>query len=540
MLAKELALEDSRHWLDTEQMDFAFELEEPLPLDNLDKNILCDDALFCKWPKVNAFIGNPPFQSKNKAQEELGAAYMNRVRKQYPEVPGHADYCVYWFRRAHNELAPGGNAGLVGTKTIRETNSRKGGLQYIVTTGGTITEAVSRQVWSGEAAVDVSIVNWTKGEKKGKKRLYLQHGDRRDSPWEVREMDRIHAGLSFEIDVGDAIDLTVNEKPKTFFQGITPGHDGFLLSADRAKILVGDEKKNQEVLFPYLIGDDILGQLRPRPKRYVIDFQPRDLIQASTYPHLFKIVQTQVLEKRKAAVGKEEKRNVEVEEDDPEGRTNKHHKNFLKKWWQISYPRTDLFEALSKLSRFIVCVRTTKRPIFEFIHPAIKPGDSLQVFAFEDDYSFGILQSPIHWKWFTERCSKLSARFRYTSETVYSTFPWPQSPALKLVQRVSRAAVELRQVRQKAMDNNKITFRAMYKTMELPGDNVLKDAHAALDEAVRECYGMKAKDDPLKFLLDLNEGMAAKEQRGEDVVGPGLPSVVTDRKPFITNDCITV
>ncbi len=31
--------------------------------------------------------------------------------------------------------------------------------------GGVITEAISSQVWSGDAAVHVSIVNWEKGEK---------------------------------------------------------------------------------------------------------------------------------------------------------------------------------------------------------------------------------------------------------------------------------------------------------------------------------------------------------------------------------------
>ena len=48
------------------------------------------------------------------------------------------------------------------------------------------------------------------------------------------------------------------------------------------------------------------------------------------------------------------------------------------------------------------------------------------VFPFADDYSFGILQSGIHWAWFTAKCSTLTERFRYTSDTVFDTFPWPQ------------------------------------------------------------------------------------------------------------------
>src|SRR5437868_7704314 len=42
------------------------------------------------------------------------------------------------------------------------------------------------------------------------------------------------------------------------------------------------------------------------------------------------------------------------------------------------------------------------------------PGDALSCFAFSDDYSFGILQSGIHWSWFIATCSKLKGDFRYT------------------------------------------------------------------------------------------------------------------------------
>ena len=96
-------------------------------------------------------------------QQEFGPAYVNRVRERYPEVPGRADYCVFWFRRTHDSLKDGGKAGLVGTNTIRQNYSRQGGLEYIADNGGTITQAVSSQPWSGEAAVHVSIVNWVKG-----------------------------------------------------------------------------------------------------------------------------------------------------------------------------------------------------------------------------------------------------------------------------------------------------------------------------------------------------------------------------------------
>src|SRR2546430_10175443 len=104
MLAKELELIEAQKLAETDQLLIE---EKPLPLDNLDKNIICADALLTDWPRADAIIGNPPFQSKNKIQKELGADYIGSVRKLFPDVPGRADYCVYWLHKAHDEIPAG-------------------------------------------------------------------------------------------------------------------------------------------------------------------------------------------------------------------------------------------------------------------------------------------------------------------------------------------------------------------------------------------------------------------------------------------------
>jgi type II restriction/modification system DNA methylase subunit YeeA len=96
-----------------------------------------------------------------------------------------ADYCVYWIYLAHKKLRDGCRAGLVGTNTIRQNQSRESGLDYVVSNGGTITEAVSTQVWSGDAQVHVSIVNWVKGEDALVKKLFYQDGNELTSPWKT-------------------------------------------------------------------------------------------------------------------------------------------------------------------------------------------------------------------------------------------------------------------------------------------------------------------------------------------------------------------
>lgn len=538
MLAKRLALAETHENWFSQNSELPFEFEKPLPLDNLDSNICCDDALFCKWPDVDAIIGNPPYQSKNKMQQEFGPAYVNRVRNLYPHVPGHADYCVYWFRRAHDELAPGARAGLVGTNTIRQNYSREGGLDHIVSTGGTITEAVSSQVWSGDAAVHVSIVNWVKGTEIGLKKLFRQTGDHIESPWTVDEVERIGAALSGKFDVTQAADLRANKASDTCDQGQTHGHEGFLLSPAEAKDMIKANRLNLEVIKPYLIGDDFLSTCPPQATRFVIDFAPRDLHDSQIYSEPFFRIRDTVLHEREQKARREEERNKDARRDNPRARVNLHHRNFLRKWWQLSYSRQDLLAKLTNLPRYICCSRVTKRPVFIFVANSINPSDAVAVFTFSDDYSFGILQSGIHWTWFTERCSTLTERFRYTSNTVYDSFPWPQSPTFGQTRAVANAAVHLRMVRAELMQKYGYSLRAMYRTLDLPGDNALKRAHEQLDLAVRRAYDMPVKANVLEHLFLLNQHMAEREGAMQQVEGPGIPRSVKDPSDLMSNDCV--
>ena len=128
--------------------------------------------------------------------------------------------------------------------------------------------------------------------------------------------------------------------------------------------------------------------------------------------------------------------------------------------------------------------------------------------------------------------------FRYTSDTVFDTFPWPQSPTLAQVKAVAEAAVSLRALRREIMAANGWSLRDLYRTLETPGANRLRDAHAALDSAVRAAYGMKDGEDTLAFLLRLNLELARKEVNGETIKPPGLPAFVSDPSGFNSRDCI--
>jgi len=137
--------------------------ESTLPLADL-SGIRVGDALKLDWPRADAIIGNPPFHGSQHLRSVVGDVYVEWLKSHYQI--GVKDYCVYWFRRAHDALAVTARAGLVGTNSISQNKGRSESLDYIVENDGVITNAVSSQRWPGEAKVHVSIVNWTKSPAK--------------------------------------------------------------------------------------------------------------------------------------------------------------------------------------------------------------------------------------------------------------------------------------------------------------------------------------------------------------------------------------
>lgn len=530
MIAKKLAVDE-------------FESDEnPLPLDNLDENIRAEDALFNEWVEFDACIGNPPYLGGSTIGKERGIAYLSEVREKHADVPGRADYCVYWFRKAHDNMKRGARAGLVGTNTIRQNYSRIGSLDYILANGGEIYDAVSSMPWSGEAKVHVSIANWCKGKPPFSPRLHFYAGQNEagENVFRTVKKDNINAALSDKIFVSGARKLAVNMRPKRVFQGIDVGNDGFVLDTRQAKTLIVSEPSNWEVVKPYLIGDDLLGQSNGQPSRYVIDFFGLDILQARAYSAPFEVVLQKVLPIRKSKADNEVARNREALAKNPKSRTNHFFQKLLQTWWRHMTGRVAMTRYLKTIRRYITCSRVTKRPVFDFVSNSIRPDSSLKVFAFEDDFTFGILQSNAHWQWFTEKASTLKSDYRYTSHSVFDTFPFPQHPPPESVKAVAGAGRALHEYRRQEMAKGEsgLSLRDMYRTLELPGTNPLRDLHEALDQAVLSAYGFDPDADILEQLLALNLEVAAGIEAGEDVTAPGIPPDYPDPAELISDGCI--
>ena len=358
--------------------------ENALPLDNLDENFMVGDALIGEdgqrreWPKCDAIIGNPPFLGSKRLKPARGDEYVNQLRELYPEVPGMSDYCVYWFRKAQDELPPysqenpvSGRAGLVGTQNIRNNKSRVGGLDYIAAQGE-IVEAVDNQPWSGEANVHVSLANWINGKRDPETapnvRLWTKvepmpefvAAKRAEGVPKTKIYDLkltlctyINSALSDRTDVAGAAVLSANDG--YCYTGQYPRHFGFMLDADVGRELLATDETLVDVIKPFLVGRELLQS--GRPERFVIDFQKLQITDAQRYSRAFSILIEHVLPYV------EEKARAEQEKDiaAPNTKVTMQERNWLKTWWQHFRPRAELIGKLDRLNRYIVCSRVTKR-----------------------------------------------------------------------------------------------------------------------------------------------------------------------------------
>ncbi len=509
MLAKKLAADE----LGDEQ--------QVLPLDNLDDTIVAADALFTAWPRADVVIGNPPYLGRRKMLQELPPAYTQSLAAAFPSVGGVSDFVCYWFPRAHDHLASGGRAGLVATNTVRQNESREASLDYVVDNGGVIFDAVSSQPWSGDAAVNVSIVNWSKQVDVNPKVLWLNEGQLR------LEVAHIPSSLSPAVDVRAALALRANQTPQVCFQGQTPGVTrGFVLNAAGRAAIIEKGPHEARFIHPLLGGNELLK--RVTLDEWIIDLPFADLLEADgAAPLIMKHLRQEVLPVRQKAAAAEEKRATEMLAANNKARPNKHHAAFLAHWWRLSYRRTEMLSALAGIDRYIaltILANEKRASIYTFVDSSIRPAASAQVFTFDDDYSFGVLSSSLHRKWFEARCSTLETRLRYTPTTVWDSFPWPQAPTTAAVAAIVETVAALLELRSEQLDMG-ISLSRQYDSLRSPGRSRLRDLHNELDTAVSDAYGFSQADELLSQLLALNHDLAAAGEPGRRPGGDGLVDV---------------
>jgi SAM-dependent methyltransferase len=487
MLGKKLAIDEGESLIHSRQTNLFMELDKPLPLDNLDANIRCQDALFSEWEPVDVIVGNPPFLGGKYMRLTIGDDYVDRIVAKFPEVKDSVDFCTYWFRLTHDHLRENCRAGLVATNSISQGKSRRVALDYIVQNNGHIYNAISTQPWSGEANVHISIINWLKTFDAQELTYYIDY----------KTVSHINSSLRAEVDVTQVVKLKANLN--YCFQGVIPVGKGFLITEKEVSKWVKVNPKNQEVIKLFSMGANLAQNPHGKPDRWIIDFNNMSLEDASEYELPFTHIKTHVKPER------ELNRDARAKEY----------------WWRFLRSRPEMRKAIASLTCSFAVPRVSKWSIFTLFQSDWLAGDLNVVVASDDFYILGILTSDLHRHWVKAQSSTLEDRTRYTHNTCFETFPFPQNCPAKTKIAIRAAMQELHDFRTEYMERKQCGITQLYNQFFHEPASQLAKLHTKLDKLVAQAYGLTPQDDPLKFLLDLNTEVAQRETQGLPVVGPG-------------------
>ena len=111
------------------------------------------------------------------------------------------------------------------------------------------------------------------------------------------------------------------------------------------------------------------------------------------------------------------------------------------------------------------------------------------VFAYDDDFHFGVLSSAFHWWWVIQNASTMRADIRYTPTDVFETFPQP--PATDGVAAAAAALdAHRRDLMIAASEGLTRTYNRVNDREDVSASiNSLRQFHVDLDHAVAEAYG---------------------------------------------------
>jgi hypothetical protein len=120
--------------------------------------------------------------------------------------------------------------------------------------------------------------------------------------------------------------------------------------------------------------------------------------------------------------------------------------------------------------------------------------------------------------------STLKGDTRYTHNTCFETFPFPQTADIKIVQQIRTKTEELHQYRTQQMETKQSGITTLYNKFFNEPSSQLYRLHQQLDKLVMTAYNFQANDDILEKLLILNLELAEKEKQGIKIIGPSSPN----------------
>jgi hypothetical protein len=401
----------------------------------------------------SAFVGNPPFIGGLRISSRLGDEYLNCLRQMYTASNGTGDLCAYFLVRAFSLTRSIGTLGFVTTNTISQGDTRVMGLEFITHKGGSIYRAVKALPWPGDAAVVVSTVHVCKGEF-GECRFI-----------DDAKTDYISSTLDSTKDIGTPKLLSANTKLS--FQGSIALGEGFILEYRDAENLIANDSRNQEVILPYMNGEDLTTNPDQSPSRFAIYFYDWSLEQAENFPECLNILRERVYPERQK---NKDKQRREI-------------------WWRFTRPTIGLYKKIQPLERVIGVAFTSNMMAFSFLPKERIYSNALVIFASQDAAMFGILQSNIHESWVRKYGSTMKQDLRYTPSDVFETFPLNSFiPSLEISSEAYHE--HRRQIMLARNEGLTKTYNRFHDPRETSADIAhLRALHVEMDNAVAAAYG---------------------------------------------------
>jgi len=477
-----------------------------------------------QWPKADFIVGNPPFIGTGAMRGALGDGYVDALRGSWPKVPESADFVMYWWHHAAEQVRAGQveRFGFITTNSLRQTFNRRVVQQATDDGRLSLVYAVPDHPWvdsANGAAVRIAMTVAAPGQHEG--RLYTvqaeaegDHGEAAVSLAERRGV--IHPDLSIGANVAGSRGLQANAGLSN--RGVQLFGAGFIVTRQEATSLgLGTVPGLEHHIREYRNGRDLTGTSRDV---LVIDMYGLTADEArQRYPAAYQ----RLLERVKP----------ERDQNNRESRR--------KNWWLFGETNPRLRRQLAGLPRYIATVETAKHRVFQYLDGAVLPDNKLVAIALQDGYHLGVLSSRVHGAWALASGSWLGVGNDpvYVKTRCFEAFPFPDlDDAGALAVRI-RALAEQIDAHRKAQlaAHADATLTATYNVLEkLRGGEVLtakekaihehglvgvlKSLHEELDAAVLQAYGwadlsLPADTDTLLVrLVELNAKRAAEEAAG--------------------------
>ncbi|MEZ2247357.1 Eco57I restriction-modification methylase domain-containing protein [Microcoleus sp.] len=429
----------------------------------------------------SAIVGNPPFIGENKITGILGSNYRDfLVENIANSTRGRSDICAYFFLRSYKLLDLSGNLALIATNTISQGDTREVGLDQLTARKAIIYRAVSSKKWLGTASLEVAYIWIHKGVWKNE--IFLD--------------EMLVSGITSYLTVpgkttGKPQRLISNQNKS--FKGSDIYGMGFLLTPDEAQSLINKDRGNQDVLFPYLSGEDFNSNPDQAPTRWVINFRDWALDIEHEDPKKFK--------GSPYAGDYPDCLHILEERVKPE-RATKSDDVAAFPWWQFWRIRSELYTAIAGMKRVLFHSFTSKYLCFGFVSTGMIYAQPHVVISLTENSHFVVLQSFVHESWVFNYCSTLETRLRYAPSDVFETFPFPtpnplnlntQFPTLDVIgEKYYTHRQSIMQTRQEGLTK---TYNRFHNPEETAADiQQLRLLHIEMDNAVAAAYGWQDID----------------------------------------------